>query len=152
MLSLWNGLDDLLRMDEFFRASRERNPAAPERGSFVPPVDIREEEQSYLVTVELPGLRVEDVALEVDGNVLTLSGERRLQKSEATGSLHRVERRYGAFSRRFVLPDTVDSGQIEAEMQDGVLHVRLPKVAVRQARKIEVRRPSASANAAGGSS
>lgn len=151
MLSLWNGFDDLLRVDDLFRATRER-AAAPERPAFAPAADIREDELAYLVSVELPGLDVADVSLEVDGNVLTLSGERRAEKVEGSGSYHRVERRYGAFSRRFVLPDTVDTQKIDATMKQGVLTVRLPKAAQSQVRKIQVRAGGTEPNAAGGSS
>ncbi|MEZ4221349.1 MAG: Hsp20/alpha crystallin family protein [Polyangiaceae bacterium] len=137
MLSLWNGFDDLMRFDDVFRGfatnSTKDNP------QFLPAVDIKEDDGAYHITAELPGMKVQDVSVEVDGNVLTISGERKFEKKSEKEGWHRVERRYGSFSRRFFLPDTVDGSKIDAKMQDGLLFVALPKAEVTKARKIQVR-------------
>ncbi len=137
MLSLWNGFDDLLRFDDVFRGMAPQGNQ--DKPSFVPSVDIKEDEQAYKISAELPGMKVEDVNVEVDGNVLTISGERTLEKEKAGEGYHRVERRYGSFSRRFFLPDSVDGSRIEAKMRDGLLGIWVPKTEVAKARKIAVK-------------
>ncbi len=139
MLSLWNGFDDLLRFDDVFRGTAPR--AARGETEFVPAVDIKEDESGYQITAELAGMRVEDVNVEVDGNVLTISGERSFEKKDDKEGYHRVERRYGSFSRRFFLPDSVDGSKIDAGMRDGLLQITVPKAEATKARKIAVRAP-----------
>lgn len=95
--------------------------------AWVPAVDIYENEQKELVLkAELPDMRREDIAVTVENNTLTLSGDRKLESEVKKEQYHRVERAYGSFSRSFALPATVDSGRIAAEYKDGVLTVRLP--------------------------
>jgi HSP20 family protein len=90
-------------------------------------VDIREENDAFYVDAEVPGLSAEDVKVDVEKNVLTLSGERKVEKEEKEGTFRRVERHYGSFSRSFSLPETVDTDSISADLRDGVLELRLPK-------------------------
>jgi HSP20 family protein len=139
MLSLWNGFDDLLRFDDVFRGAAPRVPRG--ETEFVPAVDIKEDESGYQITAELAGMRVEDVNVELDGNVLTISGERSFEKKDDKEGYHRVERRYGSFSRRFFLPDSVDGSKIDAGMRDGLLRITVPKAEATKARKIAVRAP-----------
>jgi len=139
MLSLWNGFDDLLRFDDVFRRMTPRRDN--ETPAFFPAVDIKEDETAYQITAELPGMRVEDVNVELEGNVLSVSGERNFEKKDAAAGYHRVERRYGSFSRRFFLPDTVDGSKIEAGMRDGLLSIRVPKAELTKPRKIAVQAP-----------
>jgi HSP20 family protein len=139
MLSLWNGFDDLLRFDDVFRGMTPR--AAKDEPAFVPAVDIKEDDSGYQITAELAGMSVEDVNVELDGKVLVISGQRTFEKTDEKEGYHRIERRYGSFSRRFFLPDTVDGSKIEADMRDGLLRIKVPKAEVTRARKIAVRAP-----------
>lgn len=94
---------------------------------WAPPADAFETELEILLLVEIAGVSREDVRLDVDGNRLILSGERRIPDGLDRGDARRVERNYGAFSRVFELPAPVDEVRISAEHKDGVLVVRLPK-------------------------
>ena len=78
-------------------------------GSFVPPVDVYEDEQNLILKLEIPGLNDEDVNVSVENNTLTVQGERKFEKEEKEENFHRIERRYGSFVRTFKLPNTVDA-------------------------------------------
>lgn len=106
--------------------------------TYNPPVDIHEDEHAVTLSVELPGLKAEDVDIEVDRNVLSVKGRRAAKHENKEGAAFRTERWYGAFQRAFTLPDSVDTGAIEAHMEDGVLSLRLPKKAEVKPRKITV--------------
>lgn len=135
MLSRWNPFEEISRLqDEMFRTF-----GGGERGLMRPSVDIFEDEKSIRLMAELPGIQAEDVKIEIEDNVLTISGERKLEHEENREGYHRVERRFGSFTRSFVLPRTVDSNNIEANMKHGVLTITLTKRAEAQPRKIEVR-------------
>jgi HSP20 family protein len=97
------------------------------RGAWAPAVDIYEGDGELVVEAELPGLEKGDIKVNVEDGVLTLKGERKLSKETKEENYHRVERAYGAFTRSFTLPDTVDAEKISAKHKDGVLRVSLPK-------------------------
>lgn len=103
-----------------------------------PPVDIVETEQAYEVRAELPGVQKDDVQLSVENNVLTLTGERKLEKDVNKENYHRIERLYGTFSRSFTLPSKVDAERVEAKYENGLLTVVIPKAAEARPRKIEI--------------
>jgi HSP20 family protein len=102
---------------------------------FTPPVDVHETEEAYLVKVDLPGVKADDVNVEVNENVLAISGSR---VAEETGQAQLVERLYGSFVRTLTLPQGVDSDSIEAGYQDGVLELRIPKPAEQKPKKITI--------------
>jgi HSP20 family protein len=133
----------LTRFDPFAELNRLQNelfrPDASSRAAWAPAVDISESPEAILVHAELPGIKPEDVKVDVENNVLTLRGERRSETKKDEGTLHRVERFYGSFSRQFLLPRTVDPDKIDAELKDGVLTVRLHKRAEVKARQISVK-------------
>jgi HSP20 family protein len=95
-------------------------------GTWVPQVDVAETQEKILVRAEVPGLRQEDIQIEFENGLLTLKGERKLEKSEGT-TWHRVERTYGNFSRSFTLPRTVDAEKIAASYREGILEIEVPK-------------------------
>ena len=96
--------------------------------AWVPAVDIYETEaHEVVVKAELPDMKREDISLTFENGVLTLKGERKLEQEVKKEHFHRVERRHGAFSRSFTLPNTVDAGRINAAYKDGVLTIRLPQ-------------------------
>jgi HSP20 family protein len=110
------------------------------RGDWVPPVDIYENEAGEVVIkAELPGLSKEDIDLRVENNTLTIRGERRREQSVKDEQYHRVERAYGAFSRSFSLPATVDAGRVSADYRDGLLSVVLPVKEEAKPRQIQVK-------------
>jgi len=106
--------------------------------SWQPLVDIVETEQAYEVRAELPGIAREDVQLSIDDNVLTLSGERKLEKDANQESYRRRERAYGTFSRAFTLPAQVNAEGIQASFKDGVLTITVPKAEQAKPRTISI--------------
>ena len=108
--------------------------------AWAPPVNVEERDEEILLTAELPGLHEEDIELEVEDNVLTISGAKRdtREEGEEGGRFHLVERTYGSFRRSFTLPRTVDSGNIGADFEGGLLTVRMPKAPEAKSRKIKV--------------
>lgn len=105
---------------------------------WLPAVDIKETEAAFVAQADLPGLRKEDIDVAIEDNLLTISGERKLESETGDGEFHRVERRYGSFRRSFALPRGIDAGKVEAKFEDGVLTLTLPKAESARARKIAV--------------
>ena len=95
-------------------------------GTWVPPVDVAETQDKILVRAEVPGIRQEDISIEFANGLLTLRGERKIEKTEGV-TWHRVERIYGNFSRSFTLPRSVDPEKITASYREGILEVEVPK-------------------------
>ena len=95
-------------------------------GAWVPPVDVAETQEKIIVRAEVPGMRQQDIQLEFENGLLTIRGERTIEKTEGT-TWHRVERVYGNFSRSFTLPRTVDPEKIAASYREGVLEIEVPK-------------------------
>ena len=109
-------------------------------GTFwTPAVDITESEDAYLVEVELPGLKKEDVKITMENNILTIQGEKKQEKEEKRENYHRSERGYGSFQRSFTLPTTVKSDKIEAQYRNGILTATLPKVEEAKPKAVEVK-------------
>ena len=96
-------------------------------GTFYPAVDIIEGDKKVNLRAELPGMKKEDVHVEVNDDTITLRGERKIEKEDKKQNYHRIERSYGSFHRSFSLPDTVDRGKIEAHYKDGILEVTIPR-------------------------
>lgn len=110
------------------------------RSGWVPAVDIREDSKEIALEIELPGIRPSDVEVTAENGVLTIRGEKQSTSTEgAEGRYHVVERSYGSFTRSFQLPTGVDEQRIEADFSDGLLTVRIPKAALAQPRRIEIR-------------
>ncbi len=126
--------------DEVFGGSLVSYVAPEVRGVFSPSIDIKETGKSVEISAEMPGMSHEDIDVSVHDGMLTISGEKKVEKEEKETSYQHVERSYGCFSRQISLPDTVESGKIEAAFKNGVLTVTLPKTekAVKQARKVPI--------------
>ena len=136
-------LRDLFRWpDQFLRAFDrdlgELPGQAMERSMWTPAVDIFEDTEGITLKVELPEVDAKDVELQLEGNTLTLKGERKLEKDEKREGYTRVERWYGSFLRSFTLPTSVDAEHVTAESKDGVLRIYLPKKAETKPRQIKV--------------
>ncbi len=118
-------------------------PARLEDESFYanwnPAVDIQETENEFVLKADLPDVKKEDVKVAFEDGVLSVEGERKQEKEEKGKRFHKVERAYGKFFRRFVLPTDVDAEHTKAEFKDGVLHVHLPKAATAKPKAIEVK-------------
>lgn len=96
-------------------------------GDFSPSFDLAETEKAFEIRLDAPGMECKDFEIEVNGNIVTIRGERKEEKEEKGKTFHRVERRYGAFSRTTTLPSNVNSSEVAAEYSKGVLTVTLPK-------------------------
>jgi HSP20 family protein len=107
--------------------------------SWTPAVDIAESENDYIVKVELPGAKKEDVRITVESNTLTIRGEKKQQKETKKENYLTVERSYGTFERSFSLPATIVSDKIDATYADGILTVTLPKSTEAKPKSIEVK-------------
>ena len=104
-----------------------------------PPVDIAEDDKEYTVKAELPGLNKENIKLTVENGVLSITGERKVEKEEKNKKYHRIERSYGTFTRTFALPDDASADKVSAEFKDGVLKVHLPKEEKAKSKSVEVK-------------
>src|SRR5215467_5992948 len=107
-------------------------------GSFAPAVDVYEDEHNLVLKLEVPGVNEEDLNVSVENDTLTVSGERKLEKEE---NFHRIERRYGSFTRTFRLPNTVDPEKVEAGYDKGILKVTLAKRAEAKPKQIKIGTP-----------
>ncbi|MBX6331726.1 MAG: Hsp20/alpha crystallin family protein [Gemmatimonadaceae bacterium] len=106
---------------------------------WMPAVDVREDDKELLIDVEVPGIKPEDLNVSVENGVLSVSGEKRAERKEGEeGRYHTVERTYGSFFRSFQLPKGVDESQINANYDNGVLTISIPKAALPQPRRIQI--------------
>lgn len=129
--------EPLREMEDMFRQHPSlllsgllRGPSEPT--TWRPAADISETDQEYLVKAELPGVAKKDVKIQLNDGVLTISGERTLEREQTGENQLRVERFYGSFARSFALPDNVDTTKLRAESKDGLLLVHIPKKAPTQ--------------------
>jgi HSP20 family protein len=105
---------------------------------FAPPVDIYEDDHNVTIQAELPGINEKDLNITLENNVLTISGERKLENEENKDNFHRIERSYGRFTRSFTLPSTLDTENVNAEFNNGVLKIVLNKVEAAKPKQIKV--------------
>ncbi len=107
---------------------------------WMPAVNEKEDEKAYIVEVDLPGVKKEDISVEVKDNILVVSGERKFKKEEEDKGYKRVESFFGRFERRFTLPADADPEKIEAKVEDGVLTIVIPKIEQKEnTKKIEIK-------------
>jgi HSP20 family protein len=140
----WNVLSQFQRdLDKLFRSSLaeqgEQADSTIATSTWVPSVDIKEDKESFVIEADIPGVDPEDIEVSMENGVLTIRGERNLEKREEDKSYKRVERLHGTFYRRFSLPETADPEKISASGKNGVLQVRIPKREVAQPRRISVK-------------
>jgi HSP20 family protein len=143
-LERWNAGSDLDRVNERMRSMLDQlfsdspwTSIVREASAWAPDVDIEEQDDAYVVEAELPGVDRKDLNVELVGNELTVTGE--LKERERKGVLRRRTRRVGGFELHVVLPALVDTNGIQAELEKGVLTVRVPKAEAAQRRRIEVK-------------
>jgi HSP20 family protein len=130
-LAQWNPFREMDEMLRGFRPGLSRDLSTP-LADWAPAVDISEKDKEYLVKAQLPGVKKEDVKVEMLNGVLTVSGERRYEKEEKDEKQHRIESAYGHFVRSFVVPEDVLAERIAAEYKDGILAVHLPKTDIKK--------------------
>lgn len=128
-------------MDDFFRTynrTLNSNSLAESQvdSNWRPTVDITENDSEFLIKAELPEVSRDDIDVNINNGVLTLSGERKTEARDEKE--HRIERFYGRFSRSFSLPENVDQEKIEAESKEGMLYLRLPKSKAEEPRKVQI--------------
>jgi len=132
--------DRMNRMNRLFRESY--NPEVADDSltttSFAPPVDIYEDEHNITLKLEVPGIDEKDIDVSVENSTLTVHGERKIEKEEKEENFRRIERQYGSFTRSFTLPSSVDSGQVSAHYDKGVLKIMLAKKAEAKPKQIKV--------------
>jgi HSP20 family protein len=115
------------RINRVFTDTYRTDEGLMTSGSWVPPVDIYQNgEHEVVIKAELPDMNREDIDITVDNGTLTIKGEKKLSDDLKEEQFHRIERRYGTFSRSFSLPQTIDPNKVAAEYKNGVLTVRLP--------------------------
>ena len=136
-----NSLQD--RMNQFFNQPFGgfenfglEQQLAPE--NFLPPVDISEDDHNITLQAEIPGVKQEDLNITLENNVLTISGERKFKEEEKKENFHRIERRYGKFTRSFTLPATVDAEKVNATFENGLLNITLAKREEFKAKQITI--------------
>src|SRR6201996_4310039 len=125
------------RMNSLFREMNEgESPLTT--ASFVPAVDVYEDEKKVVLKLEVPGIEEKDLDVSVENNTLTVKGERKFEREEKEENFHRIERRYGSFYRAFSLPTTVDTENVQANYTAGVLKLEFKKKAEAQPKQIKV--------------
>lgn len=124
------------RVNSFFQDLAGEN--GPEAGKFVPAVDIYDDGEKVLLKLEIPGVKEEDVDIRIENQTLSVRGERKFETEEKQENYQRVERHYGSFSRSFTLPTSVDTENIGATYNAGVLKLELKKKASAQPRQIKI--------------
>ncbi len=112
--------------------------SATERG-WMPPIEMYEKNDKFMVKVELPGMKKEDIEISVVGDMLTIKGERKAEEEVKEDDYYFCERSYGSFQRSVTLPSAVDSKSIEAKFSDGILEVSLPKLQEAKPKKVEIK-------------
>ncbi len=134
--SLLNINDDLDRMFEEFMSTRMLEPTTME---ISPRVNVEENDNEWILTAELPGVTKDDIELNFRDNILTLSGEKKIEKEDKKKNYHHVERSYGRFSRSFAINSSIVTDKIDAKFKDGILTVVLPKAEEEKPKLIDIK-------------
>lgn len=144
-LARWNPITEMEQLENRMERLLRHWPAWPElkeplaTADWAPKVDISEDSKEYLVKAELPEVKKEDLKVQVEDGVLSITGERKSEKEEKGKKYHRIERSYGSFERSFTLPDDADPTKVTSEFKDGVLQVHLTKNPNAKPKAIEVK-------------
>jgi HSP20 family protein len=121
------------------RYGQRQGAAADATLAWAPALDISERKDAYLMTVELPGVKLDDLQITLEDGLLTVQGERHFADDSSEQQFHRVERRYGAFRRSITLPTHVQADAVEATVEDGLLQIMVPKMEEAKPKRIQVR-------------
>jgi HSP20 family protein len=126
-------------MNRLFNTFFDQGAPADARGRWMPPMDLLETTEHYVLRADLPGLSDDDVDIQLQDNVLTVSGQRNAEHESRQEGYHRIERAFGAFSRSLTLPDGVDPDAIEAHFDRGVLEIRISKPEQKKPRQVQIK-------------
>lgn len=146
-VSRWDPLSEFASLQDrfnqlvnqpFFRGFGPTSEQSLTAANFVPPVNISEDEQNINIEAELPGIQDKDLDISLENNVLTISGERKMENEEKKENFHRIERAYGRFTRSFTLPPTVETDNVNAEFNNGVLKISLRKKEEAKPKQIKI--------------
>ena len=142
LLTRWDPFREFaLMQNRMNRMYQDYTPGMEEQLSsaqIVPPVDVYEDEHHLTLKAELAGIDPKDVDVRVENNILTIRGERKFEKEEKEENFHRIERRYGTFTRSFTLPNTVNPDSVKADYENGVLKIEFEKRAEAKPKQIQV--------------
>ncbi len=142
MITRWDPFRDINQLQgSLNRLFQDYNRGSDElttSGSFVPAVDVYDDEHNLVLKMEVPGVDQKDIDIRLENNTLTVRGERNFEKEEKEENFHRIERRYGTFSRSFTLPNSVDTEKVNANYENGVLKISLAKRAEAKPKQIKV--------------
>ena len=127
MITRIDPLRELANLFENFAEGPTTGKAQLMAGTFVPPVDVYEDEHKLVLKLEIPGVNEEELDIRMENNLLLVKGERKFEKEEKEENFHRIERRYGSFERSFRLPNTVDGDKAEGNYDKGILTIALVK-------------------------
>jgi HSP20 family protein len=144
-IARWDPFDELNRIDDrmnrMFRRAWRTWPGEQDfltTSEFAPAADIYEDENKLIYKMEIPGIKQEDLDVRLDGNTLTVSGERKFEQEEKRENFRRVERQYGSFFRSFELPASADREKVDANFENGLLRIEIPKRPESRGRQIQI--------------
>jgi HSP20 family protein len=143
-LTRWDPFSEMLTlrdaMSRLFEESFVRPAAIGREQAWSMPVDLRETDDTFIVDAVVPGLKPDDLNVTLENNVLTISGEMKQERQDGQeqGNYHRVERHYGRFIRSVALPTNVNTDQVEATLENGILHLEIPKAETARPRRIAI--------------
>jgi HSP20 family protein len=143
----WDPFKDLVSLRE--KMNRLFEDAVTSRGeekdlvtsSWAPAVDIYEDEKELVLTAEVPGIEEKDIEIKLEDNTLSIHGERKMEKETKEENYHRLERAYGSFYRSFTLPNYIDQEKIQAQHENGILKITMPKKPELKTRKVKILKP-----------
>ncbi len=142
VVTRWEPLKDLMalqeRMNKLFDETFSRGTEDVEAGAWLPAADIMEKEDEIILKMEIPEVDQKAIDIKVEGNVLTIKGERKLEVGTKREDYYRLERPYGRFSLSFSLPNAIEPGKVKANHRDGILRVILPKKEETKPKQIKV--------------
>src|SRR5258708_2354203 len=142
MITRWDPFRDINQLqgglNRLFQDYNRGSDELTTSGSFVPAVDVYDDEHNLVLKMEVPGVDQKDIDIRLENNTLTVRGERNFEKEEKEENFHRIERRYGAFARSFTLPNTVDPENVNASYENGILKIQLAKRAEAKPKQIKV--------------
>ena len=136
-LSIWGELDRMQR--EMNRLFNNYSPSTPRSAPSYPAINIWANEDSQIITAEMPGIEAGDINIDVTADSVTISGERNPDTASNGNSYHRRERDFGMFSRTIQLPFIVDTNKVKAKFTDGILHITLPRAEADKPKKITIK-------------
>lgn len=143
-LTVWDPFRDLGDLHDeinklFWGMGKRRERGDMAVSSWIPNVDISEDPEAVKISVELAGMKREDVKLSIENGVMTIRGERKFEDEKKKKDYHRIERSYGMFERSFTIPSTVEPDKVDASMKDGVLEIIIPKKETIKPKEIEIK-------------